>query len=244
MPASLDNCERVSPDCPVEDTIYGYAPNLGGCAFYAIIFAACSLSQLYFTFRYWRLWKGYSILVLVGCLGECCGYVGRILLNKNVWDGAAMRIQLLLLMFSPSFLAAALYMTLRTLVQYFGQEHTRLPARFWTWPFVTADLIGFLLQCGGGIVAAMGDDGKPGFSTAGNAIMISGVTFQAIVMIVAGILTTDFALRFRRRQGQMHAIRYLPQDLKIFFSSMLGAFLLILTRCIYRYVKTWDFPSY
>ncbi|KAF4986785.1 hypothetical protein FDECE_15775 [Fusarium decemcellulare] len=233
MSGSTDDCEKVSSSCPVEDTIYGYTPNLGGNAFYAVVFAACALLQVYFVFKYWRLWKGYTILVLVGCIGECCGYVGRILLHKNPWDGASMTIQLLLLMVSPSFLAAALYMTLRTLVQYFGPEHTRLPARLWTWPFVTADLIGFVSQCGGGIVASMGSDGKPGLATAGNAIMIAGVTFQAVVMIIAGVLATDFGLRIRRRQGS-YVFKRLPRDLKIFLVSMTAAFLLILTRCIYR----------
>ncbi|KAM5350089.1 hypothetical protein ACJ41O_006594 [Fusarium nematophilum] len=233
MSGSTDDCEKVSSSCPVEDTIYGYAPNLGGNAFYAVVFAFCVLLQAYFVFRYWRLWKGYTILVLVGCAGECCGYVGRILLHKNPWDGAAMTIQLLLLMVSPSFLAAALYMTLRTLVQYFGPQHTKLPARLWTWPFVTADLAGFVSQCGGGIVASMGADGKPGLAAAGNAIMIAGVTFQAVVMIIAGILAADFAMRICRHHGA-DVFKHLPRDINVFFLSMTVAFLLILTRCIYR----------
>jgi hypothetical protein len=225
---------EVSPACPIEDTIYGYAPNLGGNAFYAVVFALCAVAQCYFICRYWRLWKGYSILVFVGAVGECLGYVARILLHNNPWDGASMTIQLLLLMISPSFLAAALYTTLRTLVQYFGQEHTKLPARFWTWPFVTADIIGFVAQCAGGVVAAMGGDwADPGLASLGNIIMIVGVAFQAVVMAVAGVLATDFAMRIRRRQGA-YVFQNLPRNLKIFLLSMVAAFLLILTRCIYR----------
>jgi hypothetical protein len=234
MSDSSDKCQEVTPSCPVEDTIYGYTPNLGGNSFYAINFAICALAQCYFIFRYWRLWKGYSILVFVGCVGECCGYVGRMLLHRNPWDGASMTIQFLLLMISPSFLAAALYMTLRTLVQYFGPEHTRLPARLWTWPFVTADLIGFVSQCGGGIIASLGGEGSnPGLATLGNTIMIVGVAFQAVVMMIAGVLATDFAMRVRRRQGT-HMFGNLPQKLRFFLESMTAAFLLILARCIYR----------
>ncbi|KAF1953069.1 RTA1-domain-containing protein [Byssothecium circinans] len=232
MPDSTDKCEAVSPSCPVEATTYGYAPNLGGNGLYAVIFAICALAQFYFVCRFWRTWKVFSILTLVGCIGECCGYVGRILLHNNPWDGASMTIQFLLLMVSPSFLAAALYTTLRTLVQYFGPEHTRLPARFWTWPFVTADLLGFFLQCGGGILASMGDT-NPSLAKVGNGIMIFGVTFQAVTMGVAGILAIDFGLRIRRRQGA-HVFEELPKNLKIFLLTMAAAFLLILTRCIYR----------
>ncbi|GAB1309933.1 Sphingoid long-chain base transporter RSB1 [Madurella fahalii] len=232
MPNSTDECEAVSPSCPVEATVYGYTPNLGGNAFYAVVFAICALAQCYYICRFWRLWKTFSILTLVGCVGECCGYIGRLFLHKNPWDGAALPIQLVLLMVSPSFLAAALYTTLRTLVQYFGPEHTKLPARFWTWPFVTADLAGFFLQCGGGIVASMSDR-YPSLGSIGNTIMIFGVSFQAAIMVVAGILAADFTLRIGRRHGA-DVFALLPRNLRIFLLAMTAAFFLILTRCIYR----------
>lgn len=229
---SEKDCEIVSPECPVENTIYGYAPNLGANGFYAFVFGVCAIAQLYFIYRYWRLWKGYSILVFVGAVGECCGYAGRILLGQNPWNGAAMPIQLVLLMVAPSFLAAALYMTLRKLVHYFGPENTRLPERLWTWPFVTADFIGFVSQCGGGIIASMAER-TPSLGTVGNTIMVVGVSFQAVIMFVAGLLATDFALRLYRRQGA-DVYGKLPKDLKIFLLAMMTAFLLILARCFYR----------
>ncbi|KAB5572785.1 RTA1 like protein-domain-containing protein [Coniochaeta sp. 2T2.1] len=232
MPDSTDDCEAVSPSCPVEATVYGYTPNLGGNAFYAVIFAICALVQFYYICRFWRLWKVFSIMTFIGCVGECCGYIGRLFLHKNPWNGAALPIQLVLLMVSPSFLAAALYTTLRTLVQHFGPEHTRLPERFWTWPFVTADLVGFFLQCGGGILAATGEK-NPSLGSAGNTIMIFGVSFQAAIMVVAGLLAADFALRIGRRHGA-RVFSLLPRDLKIFLLAMTAAFFLILTRCIYR----------
>ncbi|MAD82233.1 MAG: hypothetical protein CL912_04660 [Deltaproteobacteria bacterium] len=232
MSDSTDDCNFVSPTCLVEDTVYGYTPNLGGNAFYAIVFAICALIQFYYIFRFWRAWKTFSVLTFIGCCGECCGYIGRIFLHKNPWDGAALPIQLVLLMVSPSFLAASLYTTMRALVRYFGPEHTRLPERFWTWPFVTADLVGFFLQCGGGVVAAAGDR-IPSLADIGNAIMIFGVSFQAVIMLVAAVLTVDFAWRIVRRHVS-RVFADLPRDLKIFLLAMMAAFLLILTRCVYR----------
>jgi hypothetical protein len=124
-------------------------------------------------------------------------------------------------------------MTLRTLVQYFGPKHSKLPARLWTWPFVTADLIGFLSQCGGGIMASGGSSGNAILVTAGRALMIAGVAFQAVIMLIAGALATDFTMRMCRRQSTL-VLRNLPKDLKIFLCSMIAAFILILARCIYR----------
>jgi hypothetical protein len=172
------------------------------------------------------------MLTFVGCVGECCGYIGRLFLHKNPWNGAALPIQLVLLMASPSFLAAARYTILRTLVQHFGPEHTRLPVRFWTWPFVTADLAGFFLQCGGGIVASMSDK-NPSLGSIGYTIMIFGVSFQAAIMVVAALLAADFTLRIGRRHGA-HVFALLPRNLKIFLLAMTAAFFFILTRCLYR----------
>ncbi|EHL00104.1 putative Sphingoid long-chain base transporter RSB1 [Glarea lozoyensis 74030] len=45
MPDSTDDCKSVSPSCPIEDTVYGYAPNLGGNAFYALVFAISGTSD-------------------------------------------------------------------------------------------------------------------------------------------------------------------------------------------------------
>lgn len=227
-----DDCEFVSATCPVSDTVYGYAPNLGGTAFYTLVFAVCAISQFFYICKYWRLWRGFSILVFIGCTGECLGYIGRLFLHKNPWNGAALTLQLLLLMVSPSFLAAALYMTLRTTVQHFGQENTKLPARLWTWPFVTADLIGFVAQCGGGIIASMAEK-HPTLGKVGNGIMIAGVAFQAVVMAVAGALAVDYVVRMRKRQGA-GVFKALSKNLKIFLSCMTVAYVLILARCIYR----------
>ncbi|WZH42071.1 RTA1 like protein-domain-containing protein [Fusarium acuminatum] len=210
---------------------------MGGNVFYAVIFGLCTLAQTYFLIRYWRRWKGYTILVLLGSLIETGGYVGRILMSKNPFDGGATSIQFVLLMVAPSFLAAALYMTLRSLVQYFGEEYTKLPARFWTWPFVTADMVGFFSQCGGGIMASMSEK-NPSVAKAGIYVMVFGVTLQAVVMAVAGILAIDFALRMHRRQGSM--FRHLPKDLNIFLISLSIAFFVIFTRCIYRIVELSD----
>ena len=232
MADSTDDCEAVSPICPVEATVYGYTPSLGGNAFYAIVFAICALVQFYYICRFWRSWKAYSILTFIGCAGECCGYVGRVLLAKNPWNGAALPIQLVLLMASPSFLAAALYTILRTLVHHFGPEHTRMPERFWTWPFVTADLAGFFLQCGGGIVASMAEK-NPSLGTVGYTIMVFGVSFQAGIMVIAMVLAADFALRVGRRHGA-DVFSLLPRDLKIFLGAMTATFIFILTRCLYR----------
>ena len=81
-------------------------------------------------------------------------------------------------------------------------------------------------------MAAMGDK-FPRLASVGNTIMVFGVSFQAAIMVLAAILTADFALRVWRRHGT-RVVADLPKNLKIFLIAMTAAFLLILTRCIYR----------
>jgi ferredoxin-like protein FixX len=64
-------CTEVTSQCPVEGTIYGYAPNLVFSIEFCLIFGICSLSQLGQKIR-WRLWS-FSIAVILGCLTEVIG---------------------------------------------------------------------------------------------------------------------------------------------------------------------------
>lgn len=87
------NCTAVSlPHCPVENTIYGYYPNLGVNAFFIAFFALCAFIQVF------QGWKGktyfYGYVLVLGCLGEITGYIGRVIMHGNpvrVKDGQKKR---------------------------------------------------------------------------------------------------------------------------------------------------------
>jgi hypothetical protein len=52
VPDAPDYCTSVTPDCPVEATIYGYAPNLGANAFFLAFFALGFILNLGLGIRY------------------------------------------------------------------------------------------------------------------------------------------------------------------------------------------------
>jgi hypothetical protein len=87
-------CSSVTPECPVEGTIYGYTPNLIANAFFAGFFGLALMIQLYFGIRY-KTWT-YMIAVGLGCLAECIGYIGRVMLNSNPYNDAGFNIQIVL----------------------------------------------------------------------------------------------------------------------------------------------------
>jgi hypothetical protein len=87
-------CTQVGPGCEVEETIYGYYPNLAANAFFAAFFGLALVFQLYFGIRY-KTWT-YMIALGCGCLAECIGYIGRIMLHNNPWSDTGFNIQIVL----------------------------------------------------------------------------------------------------------------------------------------------------
>jgi hypothetical protein len=46
------DCTEVSEQCPVENSIYGYYPNLEANAFFTALFAVCCVVNLFLGWRY------------------------------------------------------------------------------------------------------------------------------------------------------------------------------------------------
>ena len=106
--SNFDNCTSVTPECPVEATIYGYAPSLAANVIFTVIFGVCLIAHTYLGPRY-KTWT-YLIALWFGCLGETVGYIGRILLNDNAWSENGFQIQICCLIISPAFFAAGVYL--------------------------------------------------------------------------------------------------------------------------------------
>ncbi|KFY61754.1 hypothetical protein V496_04912 [Pseudogymnoascus sp. VKM F-4515 (FW-2607)] len=235
--SSTADCKSISLECPIEATTYGYYPNLGVNIFMVVIFAICAISQVYLGIKY-RL-RAYPIVVFLGCLGECVGYVGRVMMHSNPWDSGPFIIQILLLIVSPSLLAAGLYLTLKHLVLHYGPQYSRLSPKFYTWLFVVCDAIGFLTQCIGGGIQASADNTDKKMLDMGNSIMVAGVSFQAATMVVCGLLSLDFVYNLYRHRGErketvQNTSSRSAKAFQFYLVCFVVAFVAILTRCIYR----------
>jgi hypothetical protein len=74
---SVLDCTEVGPNCPVEDTIYGFRPNFAANLIFCLIFNVCCMTQTYQMFR-WKMWSFGSVLIL-GCSSEVFGTYNRLL---------------------------------------------------------------------------------------------------------------------------------------------------------------------
>lgn len=237
---SFDQCSRVTPQCPVEATTYGYYPNLPGNIVLLVVFGICTIAQIAMGIRY-RI-VAFSTVVGIACFGELVGYAGRIIMHDNPWSSTGFRIQIVCLILAPSFLAAGVYLTLKHIVLVLGPEKSRIQPKLYTWIFISCDVGSILLQAAGGGVAA---SGTGDLINVGNNIMIAGIAFQVATMFICLCLAADFAFRMwkmtRMRETSPEMEKAEPFAVAgkgfAFYLSCTGvAFLAIFVRSVYRQV--------
>jgi hypothetical protein len=247
MPHNYRACTEVSAQCPVSATTYGYQPSLSGNSFYIAFFSLCLIAQLIIGTRT-RTWT-YMIALGIGTFGELVGYVGRVLMHFNPWSGTGFKIQICCLVLAPSFVAAAIYLTLKHVVLYYGPEYSRLKPRLYPWVFIGADFGSIVLQAiGGGVASSAGDTDSPKLLKAGDDLIVAGIAFQVATMALCGLLVFDYFLRFQKArrmsgsQSQLEKEVEPPRELpvqtavqqKVFIGAVVLAYFGVLIRCIYR----------
>ncbi|ETN42718.1 uncharacterized protein HMPREF1541_01876 [Cyphellophora europaea CBS 101466] len=231
---NTENCTSISPECPVEETIYGYYPSLSANAWGAGFFGLCFFVNAYLGWRY-RLWT-YMLAMCLATATSSAGYGGRIIMHDNPWDEPGFMLQIITLTFSPAFNSAAIYLTLKHVALRFGSFASRIPPRFYPWGFISADFVALLLQSAGGGIAASADDDLD-LQEVGDGLMIAGVVFQVVTLAVFGAMIIDYT--YRRYKSPEPLSRkatetWTDTKFRIFAASLITLYTAILIRCVYR----------
>lgn len=238
-------CLEVSPECPVYATLYGYRPNLGVNAFFCAIFGICFLASLVIGIMS-KTWT-YTLALGIGTFLETAGYAGRVIMNDNPWSESGFKLQICCLVLGPSFVAAAIYLTLKHFVLYCGPQHSVIKARLYPWIFVGCDFGSIVLQAVGGGMAAAGGTTNKALIDAGNNLIVAGIAFQVATMSVCGILIAIYVFRYRKARQHRDALdekssyqmdketgTFSLGKVKLFGSMIVLAYVTVLIRCIYR----------
>ncbi|KAF2032118.1 RTA1-domain-containing protein [Setomelanomma holmii] len=238
-------CLEVSPRCPVNATLYGYRPDMGANAFLAALFGVCFIACLVVGIMT-KTWT-YTIALGIGTFLECAGYIGRIIMNNNPWNESGFKLQICALVLGPSFVAAAIYLTLKHFVLYCGPQYSLLKPRLYPWAFVGCDFGSMVLQgIGGGMAAAGGTNNKK-LIDAGNQMIVAGIAFQVVTMAVCGLLVLVYIIRYKKGASKRNSIDeksayHHDRDngahplwkIKTFGFVVALAYITVLIRCIYR----------
>ena len=233
-------CTQVTPECPVQGTVYGYYPSLGGNVFFTAFYALLGVCQLGLGV-YFRTWT-FMVALIIGTFMEMAGYIGRVQMHDNPWSQNAFKLQIVCLVLAPTFVAAGVYLTLKHIVLNLGPEHSRLKPRLFTWIFISCDIGSLILQAAGGGVAAAAGNTNQTLLKAGDDIIIAGIAFQVGTMAVCGILGLDFFWRVSRKGNGLMGEKNLngtspsipPNRMRLIIGTEIFAYFTILTRCIYR----------
>ncbi|OCT49939.1 parasitic phase-specific protein PSP-1 [Cladophialophora carrionii] len=222
--ASGDNANCTVSACPIELSVYGYRPSIAASSTLIALYAICMGIQAVLGFRY-KKW-GFMSAMLLGCLDEILGYVGRILYWQNPWGGAGFIMQIVLITIGPVFFSAAIYVLLAQIVEYICVKHSRFPPKYFYWIFIPCDILSLILQAVGGAMSSTSN----GRSQTGVDIALAGLILQVITLVAFAGLCVDYAVRSR---SVWMAARW-PQRFMLFCAFLTAATVLILLRCCYR----------
>ncbi|KAL2755349.1 hypothetical protein ACRALDRAFT_1082382 [Sodiomyces alcalophilus JCM 7366] len=184
---SFNSCTEVNAMCPVEASLYGDYFTMGACVFFVVAFGLNAAAQGWLTYKS-RAWS-FGVYLAIGTLMEMIGYIGRAIMANNPWHFQAFFMQLLMLILGPTFIAAAISVTFKHLVMWYGSQYSFMKPALYPWIFVGSDFVSILIQAVGGVIASMATEEEipdEAMLDLGNALLIAGVVFQVVNMVFCG----------------------------------------------------------
>ncbi|RGP69151.1 phospholipid-translocating atpase [Fusarium sporotrichioides] len=230
-------CVRISKECPIGYTVYGYRPSLWVNTLLASLFTIALFANIWLGIRF-RL-RAYAIVLSLGCMTQIVGYGARIGMYFLPFNAIPFQAQVCCLIIGPAFNSAAVYLMLKHVVALFGPEWSLLKPKLYTIIFIGADIVSLVLQAAGGGIAATTAIGDDDMLNLGNSIMMAGIAFQVVTLSVFASLATTFCIK------RVRAVNSYPLSGKAlqtwqgarfrwFVCGLSTAFLTIYIRCVYR----------
>ncbi|KKY25930.1 putative rta1 domain [Diplodia seriata] len=178
-------------DAPFD--LFVYNPSASAAWAFIVLFAIAGAFHFIYLI-YLRAW--FFIPLVLGCVGEAFGYYGRTLAHNNQRAVGPYILQLMLILASPPFLAATIYMTLGRVIRTLDAEQHAVMRTKWTSKlYILVDVACFVMQIFG---SAMQGSGDAAGAAQGMHIVLGGLVFQLVVFILFIIMAATFHLRTNR----------------------------------------------
>ncbi|KAJ3951681.1 hypothetical protein N0V92_011905 [Colletotrichum tropicale] len=210
--------------CDIHYSLYRYRPNIAVNALFLALYGLAGLVHIFLGIRWRSYW--FMTFMVLGCLSEIVGYIGRIMLYHNPFAFVPFMLQIVFITSGPVWYTAAIYVTLSKAITHLGPELARLPPKALYWVFIALDVSCLVIQAAGGAIST---DSK-GDSDLGVNLAMGGLVIQVVVIVVFCAVFADYMIRYTRSSYT----RKLTQREKIFFGFLALAVALILARCSYR----------
>lgn len=161
-------------------------------ALFAAIFGILFVGHLTLTIlsNYWY----YGCMFFIGAGLEFAGYLSRCLSVGHESEVNPFLCQIIVLTIAPAFIMAGVYYVLGKLLVFHGQHFLTLQPRWFSYIFVTCDVISLVVQAvGGGMAATALLNGNS--AQAGTHVMVGGIAFQVLSMSLFLIVYAQFMFR-------------------------------------------------
>ncbi|GMM35791.1 hypothetical protein DASC09_031160 [Saccharomycopsis crataegensis] len=163
------------------DTYYGMIPSKGGNMAFAILFGIAVMAHIGLGIWYKQRWIGVAFFFGLGL--EIIGYAARTKAHDVPNGQDEFLAQIICLTIAPCFVMAAYYYLLAKFVIIYGQRFSFFPPIYYSYLFITCDIVSLVLQAAGGGSAAISmENNQP--TDSGTHIMVAGLAFQVATMTV------------------------------------------------------------
>ncbi|ODV93596.1 hypothetical protein PACTADRAFT_29706, partial [Pachysolen tannophilus NRRL Y-2460] len=227
----------------------GMVPNYAFNLAMAIIFGILLLFNLITFAIYRQYWFGTAFVIATFL--EMLGYIGRTLSHSATNNMNDFLIQFICLTIAPVFTMGGIYYQLAKLGAVYGEHFSRLKPIYYSYVFVSCDILSLVIQAlGGGIAgtATANDESN----TTGTHVFVGGLALQVFSMAIFLCFMFDFlhAVYIRAKKDlpspdepleslynpKYAYIRARPL-FKYFNFAVTIATLFVFVRCIYRVVE-------
>ncbi|ESZ96663.1 hypothetical protein SBOR_2922 [Sclerotinia borealis F-4128] len=235
--ASYVNCLKVSDECPISATAYGYTPSLAANATLLAIFSIITLAQMIQGVKY-RTW-GFMATFVLGSLCEVVGYAGRVMMASNPWSHVGLTLQSLCLTIGPLFFLNGVFLCYTNIIETYSPTLSRI--NLITYPLIATSttLLPFILLTSGSLLQSTSAIGftPSSYLPIGSHLVIAGLSFQLLAMICFGLLHADFKVQVRAYPEQLNAYTENTRSsrrFRFFYAALPLAFLGVGVSVVYR----------
>ncbi|KAL1870820.1 hypothetical protein VTK73DRAFT_2412 [Phialemonium thermophilum] len=215
--------------------LYAYNPAQVPAYAYLGLFGAVGIAHFIAMIPYRAF---FAIPLIIGCGMEAAAYYFRSRSHNDVRKTLPFLLQNLLILASPPFLAASLYMSPRRIGRAINCEDQVASPRLLTKIFVVVDLTCFATQVAGAILSGSDDVGQ---ARQGRTVILVGLVIQIIAFGFFALWTGVFHTRARKSDSVREKMKGIKWQRPLFGLYAIG--LLFVIRNITRIIEYKQGPG-
>lgn len=179
-------------DLRMDENNYSMNLNLAANTIYTVLFAILLLAHTAIALRYAFWYFGGSFFC--GCGLAFAGYLARTCSVNHEDLVNPFLVQIICLTIAPAFLMAGVYYVLGRVLIVHGTHFSMLQPRWFSYIFVSCDVLSLVIQAaGGGMAAEAVLDYQD--TASGTHVMVAGIAFQVVSMTLFYGVLADFVYR-------------------------------------------------